>query len=111
MKHQEIIIEATGKPSAQQDPGAAWDRTQTVSPKQQGAARYIKLLLQMLRDKNYKIPTSLKVMLTVAALYTVSPIDVIPDFLLGLGQIDDMAVLGAALTMLIKEIGKYEKTK
>lgn len=33
----------------------------------------------------------------VAALYVISPVDLIPDFLLGAGQIDDLGVLGIAL--------------
>ena len=30
----------------------------------------------------------------LAALYVLSPVDLIPDFLIGLGQVDDLGVLG-----------------
>lgn len=36
----------------------------------------------------------------VAALYLVSPIDVIPDFFLGLGQVDDFGAIGVALLVM-----------
>jgi uncharacterized membrane protein YkvA (DUF1232 family) len=33
----------------------------------------------------------------VAALYVISPVDLIPDFLLGVGQVDDLGVIGVAM--------------
>jgi uncharacterized membrane protein YkvA (DUF1232 family) len=38
----------------------------------------------------------------VVLLYVVSPIDLIPDFLLGLGQMDDLGVLGVALMLAVR---------
>jgi uncharacterized membrane protein YkvA (DUF1232 family) len=38
-----------------------------------------------------------------AILYVLSPIDVIPDFLLGPGQLDDAAVFALALRHLFAE--------
>ena len=38
----------------------------------------------------------------VVLLYLISPIDIIPDFLLGLGQLDDLGVLSAALLIAIR---------
>jgi uncharacterized membrane protein YkvA (DUF1232 family) len=32
----------------------------------------------------------------VAAIYVISPVDLIPDFLLGVGQVDDLGVIGVA---------------
>jgi uncharacterized membrane protein YkvA (DUF1232 family) len=40
----------------------------------------------------------------VAALYVISPIDLIPDFLLGAGQIDDLGVLGIAFFVTLNLI-------
>ena len=42
---------------------------------------------------------------TFVALYVLSPVDLIPDFLLGLGQVDDIGVIGlamAALTLVLR---------
>lgn len=38
----------------------------------------------------------------VVLLYVVSPIDLIPDFLLGLGQMDDLGVIGMALVLAVR---------
>jgi uncharacterized membrane protein YkvA (DUF1232 family) len=43
----------------------------------------------------------------VAALYVVSPIDFIPDFLLGVGQVDDLGMLGLALFAGLKLIRRF----
>ena len=112
MKQQEIIVEATGKPSSEQARSQTpWTDAEPVTPRQKGAARLIKLFIEMMKDQNYQMPTGLKVILGVAMLYIISPLDVVPDFFLGLGQIDDVTVLAAALTMLAKEIGRYESKK
>ncbi|HEY7032791.1 MAG TPA: DUF1232 domain-containing protein [Thermomicrobiales bacterium] len=40
----------------------------------------------------------------LAALYVLSPIDLIPDFLLGVGQVDDLGALAVALFVGLKLI-------
>lgn len=42
-------------------------------------------------------------------LYFLNPIDVIPDFLFGIGFVDDVAVLGAVAGALEKEIHRFEE--
>ncbi len=42
---------------------------------------------------NPSVPVSLKIIPILAALYVVSPLDLVPDMALGLGQLDDLAVL------------------
>src|SRR5438552_15969309 len=39
------------------------------------------------------LPTAAKVALAAAALYLVSPIDLIPDFIPGIGMLDDLFVV------------------
>lgn len=48
-------------------------------------------------------------LLTAAILYIVMPLDIIPDVILGLGFIDDAAVLGLIWTLIKKELSQYEK--
>ena len=36
----------------------------------------------------------------LAALYVLSPVDLLPDILIGLGQVDDLGVLGLAVLVL-----------
>ena len=45
----------------------------------------------------------------IALVYLISPIDLIPDWILGLGQIDDAAILGLALYYMEKDLVKYRQ--
>ena len=38
-----------------------------------------------------------------------SPIDLIPDYIIGIGQIDDAAVVGFCLYLLRKDLRKYKE--
>ncbi len=51
------------------------------------------------------------VIFIVALAYIISPIDLIPDYILGLGQIDDAAILGLSLYFLEKDLMKYKEWK
>ena len=42
-------------------------------------------------------------------VYIISPIDLIPDYILGLGQIDDAAIVGLCLYLLKKDLKKYKQ--
>ena len=82
------------------------------------AARLIqnlKLLLPLIRDywKGAYRDVSIKsmVIFLVGLAYIISPIDLIPDYIIGLGQIDDAAVLGLSLYFLEKDLLKYKAWK
>lgn len=38
----------------------------------------------------------------LAGLYLLSPVDLVPDFLLGIGQVDDLGVIGVALLVMTR---------
>jgi uncharacterized membrane protein YkvA (DUF1232 family) len=44
-------------------------------------------------------------------LYVGNPIDLIPDFLIGVGQIDDLIVITLCLLMLRQELHEYKQWK
>lgn len=46
-----------------------------------------------------------------AILYFVSPLDVVPDFIVGLGILDDAAVIGFTIKKLSKELDEFKKWK
>ncbi|MCY8199591.1 YkvA family protein [Bacillus subtilis] len=75
--------------------------------------QHITIFFQMLRDwRNGDYPRSqvkTLLLLTAAILYIVMPLDIIPDVILGLGFIDDAAVLGLIWTLIKKELSQYEK--
>ena len=49
------------------------------------------------------------VMVTAAVLYFLAPLDWVPDFILGLGLLDDVAVIGYVLGAVREEIAAFER--
>lgn len=77
--------------------------------------RNLKLLLALSRDylkgtyRDVSIKSIIIFVLTLA--YIISPFDLIPDYILGLGQIDDLGILGLSLYFLEKDLMKYQEWK
>ena len=75
----------------------------------------LKLLIPLIKDywKGTYRDVSVKsiVIFIVALAYTISPIDLIPDYIIGLGQIDDAVILGLSLYFLEKDLRKYKEWK
>ncbi|UCD79255.1 MAG: DUF1232 domain-containing protein [Desulfobacterales bacterium] len=75
----------------------------------------LKLLLPLIRDywKGVYRDVSVKsiIVFIVALAYIISPFDLIPDYILGFGQIDDAAILGLSLYFLEKDLMKYKQWK
>jgi uncharacterized membrane protein YkvA (DUF1232 family) len=75
----------------------------------------LRLLVPLIKDYwrgNYRDVSIKSVVIFVVALaYIISPIDLIPDYIIGLGQIDDAAILVFSLYFLEKELRKYKEWK
>ncbi len=69
------------------------------------------ILFQMITDKNYTLDKSTYLMIAGALAYVVFPIDIIPDFILGVGFLDDAFVIGIVMKKLSDEIAKYKSFK
>lgn len=73
----------------------------------------LKLMLLLVKDyitgKYRGIPYGSIVAVVAAILYFLSPIDFIPDFILGIGLIDDVFVIGLVLKQFHNDLQKYEK--
>jgi uncharacterized membrane protein YkvA (DUF1232 family) len=71
---------------------------------QPGILNEMKLSWRLLRDERV---TSLKYLApALLALYVASPVDFIPDLLLGIGQVDDLGVAVLGLMVALKLIPK-----
>ena len=70
-----------------------------------------KLLFDMITDKEYAVDKKTYLMIAGALAYVVFPIDVIPDFILGVGFLDDAFILAYVMKQLSGEIEKYKKFK
>ena len=75
----------------------------------------LRLLIPLIKDYwkgAYRDVSAKSIVIFVAAiLYIISPIDLIPDYIIGLGQIDDAAILGLSLYFLEKDLLKYKEWK
>ena len=59
----------------------------------------VKLLSRLLRDR--RVPIRRKVFIAAVAGYVVSPIDLIPDFVIGIGKLDDIVLVSLAIDHLM----------
>ena len=75
----------------------------------------LRMLIPLIKDywKGTYRDISVKsiVIFVVALAYIISPIDLIPDYIIGLGQIDDAVILGLSLYFLEKDLMKYKQWK
>ncbi|SFC02728.1 Uncharacterized membrane protein YkvA, DUF1232 family [Bacillus sp. OV322] len=56
-----------------------------------------------------KVPYRSLIMILISVIYFVSPIDIIPDFLIGFGLIDDAAVVAFVLSQIDKDLVLFEQ--
>jgi len=82
----------SGPPVPQEEPGAilGWFKD---------FFRQFQLAWRLLLDP--RVPAITKVVPFITVAYLVSPVDLLPDLALGLGQLDDLAVLFIGLRMFI----------
>ena len=64
--------------------------------------RLAKLIAGLVRDP--RVPARPKATLMLVAVYLVSPIDLVPSFVPGLGQLDDLVVAALALDGLLNHV-------
>lgn len=66
------------------------------------APRLIKLFWRLMKDR--RVPPRAKATLVILGAYLASPIDVIPDFIPGLGQVDDVVLAAFALDQMLNRV-------
>ncbi len=80
------------------------DRKQVTTTDTVGAVaqliRTLRLVWRLMQDS--RVPIFPKLIIPAAILYALSPIDLIPDMILGLGQIDDCAVLFFSISLFVE---------
>jgi uncharacterized membrane protein YkvA (DUF1232 family) len=59
-----------------------------------------RLVWRLLTDRN--VPTWVKLIPPLALLYLIFPIDLVPDPVLGLGQLDDLAIILLGIKLFIE---------
>jgi uncharacterized membrane protein YkvA (DUF1232 family) len=67
--------------------------------------RLVKLIWRLARDP--RVPARSKAMLMMLGGYVLSPIDLIPDFIPGLGQLDDVVIAAFALDQILNRVPEH----
>jgi uncharacterized membrane protein YkvA (DUF1232 family) len=65
-----------------------------------GLIRQLLLVWRLLFDR--RVPAWQKVIPFLSLVYLAIPVDVVPDVLVGLGQLDDLAVIALALKLFVE---------
>jgi uncharacterized membrane protein YkvA (DUF1232 family) len=98
-KNSEGVVESSGK-----EFGMSEERKPVISEYHVGAIaqllRTLRLVWRLLRDP--RVPLFPKLIILAAAVYVISPVDMIPDLVLGLGQLDDIGVAMLAVGVFIQ---------
>lgn len=81
--------------------GEAWDKLQL----------FIELVKSYSKGDYRNVSTSTIVTVIGALLYFVSPLDLVPDFIVGLGILDDAAVIAYTIKKVSVELEEYNKWK
>jgi uncharacterized membrane protein YkvA (DUF1232 family) len=81
--------------------GDAWDKLQLL----------IELVRSYSKGEYRNVSKSTIVTIIGALIYFISPLDAIPDFIIGLGIIDDAAVIGYTLKKISAEIDQFKTWK
>lgn len=82
-------------------------------PKIGHRASDVAVMLSMIRayvKKQYtEVPVATILLAVAALIYVVNPFDLVPDFVIGMGQLDDAAALVLILQLIHVDLGKYKK--
>lgn len=68
---------------------------------------FFDLLTDWLKGNYKNVPLGSIIMILASIIYFLTPFDIIPDFIVGLGYIDDMAVISYTFRQLQTDIDKY----
>lgn len=69
------------------------------------APRLARLVFRLMRDP--RVPARSKAALVLLTGYLVSPIDVVPDFIPGIGQLDDLVIAAFALDQILNRVPEH----
>jgi uncharacterized membrane protein YkvA (DUF1232 family) len=70
-----------------------------------GIVNELRLVWRLMLDA--RIPIWKKLIPIAAVIYVISPLDLIPDVLIGIGQLDDLGILLGALRLFKSSIPEY----
>lgn len=110
----------TEKKLSEEDVNKAVNNEETIMNKMndknlRGFIEDVKLFFLMLKDfvtRKYKdVPVGTIMAIACSLLYVLSPIDIIPDFIPGVGYIDDAGIIALCLSFVKNDLDKYKEFK
>ena len=86
------------------------EEAEEFAQKHKGAKWYddFVLLYEMVTAKGFSLNTTTYIAIAGALAYVVLPIDIIPDFIPGVGFIDDIFVIGIVMKSISGEIDRFK---
>ena len=78
--------------------GEAWEKLQLL----------FEVFRAWIKGEYKEIPKGSIIMIIATIIYFVSPVDLVPDFIVGFGLIDDAAVIGFAIKQITKDLEKFK---
>ncbi|WP_077212977.1 YkvA family protein [Bacillus dakarensis] len=78
--------------------GEAWEKLQLL----------FEVLRAWIKGEYKEIPKGSIIMIIATIIYFISPVDLVPDFIAGLGLIDDAAVIGFAIKQISNDLEKFK---
>jgi len=89
------------------------EEAEAFAQKHKGTAWYDSfiILYNMVTDSDFKLSKQAYLTIAGALAYVVLPIDIIPDFIPGVGFIDDVFVIGFVMKSLSDEIERFKLYK
>lgn len=75
--------------------------------KNSGFGDKFKMMLKMVGDKEFSIDPKTKLIYVGALAYIVMPFDAVPDYIPGLGLLDDAAIMKIVWDSSINEVKRY----
>jgi uncharacterized membrane protein YkvA (DUF1232 family) len=98
-KSNELLDEATTKSNTNKNAlEEVWDNLQSL----------IAMFRSWVKGDYKEIPTKTILSIIAAIIYFVSPVDFIPDFIVGLGFADDAAIIGFTIKQITEELEKFK---
>jgi uncharacterized membrane protein YkvA (DUF1232 family) len=82
-------------------------RLEPLSERREALAASLRLLRAWSGGRYRDIPTASLVSIVAALIYFVTPVDLVPDFILSIGLVDDAALLGWVLSSVRRDIDRF----
>ena len=98
-KAEDLLKSAMKKADAKQGPlKDVWEKLQLL----------FEIFKAWIKGDYKEIPKGSIIMIIAGILYFVSPVDLVPDFIAGLGLFDDAAVIGFVLKQISEDLEKFK---